>query len=538
MNVALYARVSTTKQAEKDLSIPDQLGQMRSWCKRQGYSVTGEYTEPGASATDDRRPVFQKMIADACVKPSPFNVIIIHSFSRFFRDSFLSAYYKRKLKKYGIKVISITQQTTDDPNGQLFEQMLSIFDEHQSNENSKHTLRAMKENARQGFFNGAKPPYGYKAVETEHPGRNGKKKKLQIDDKESVIVTKIFRMYLHGHRGQTLGGSGIACHLNNQGETHRGKKWSSATILHILKNSAYHGEYYFNKFDTKAKETKPKEEWVLTPIPSIIERDDFERVQKLIAERAPSKTPPRVTNSPTLLTGLLKCTCGASMTIATGKGGKYRYYKCTTRINQDKHACKNPNIPVETLDRFILESVSEKIFSRARVSEMLKMLQSQLKESKSKHDTTLMALKKELAQIEESLSRLYDAVEKGQITLDETLKERTQNRQFKRREILAEMARTIKESESELDQLGPKNVDLFRKSLKTKLMDSSSNFGKNYLKLLIKEIVVDGKEVRITGSYAALVGALEKTKAGNSPGVPTFGVVWLPLLGSNQRQSD
>jgi site-specific DNA recombinase len=47
MAVALYARVSTTKQAEKDLSIPDQLRQMRDWCKRQGLAVGAEYVEPG-----------------------------------------------------------------------------------------------------------------------------------------------------------------------------------------------------------------------------------------------------------------------------------------------------------------------------------------------------------------------------------------------------------------------------------------------------------------------------------------------------------
>lgn len=65
MAVALYARVSTAKQAEKDLSIPDQLNQMRDWCKANGYSIAKEYIEPGASATDDRRPAFQEMIADA-----------------------------------------------------------------------------------------------------------------------------------------------------------------------------------------------------------------------------------------------------------------------------------------------------------------------------------------------------------------------------------------------------------------------------------------------------------------------------------------
>ena len=42
MIVALYARVSTSKQAEKDLSIPDQLfNQMRAWCQASGgHTVT------------------------------------------------------------------------------------------------------------------------------------------------------------------------------------------------------------------------------------------------------------------------------------------------------------------------------------------------------------------------------------------------------------------------------------------------------------------------------------------------------------------
>ncbi len=44
MAVALYSRVSTAKQAEKDLSIPDQLRKMRDWCKAQGHhSVAMEF---------------------------------------------------------------------------------------------------------------------------------------------------------------------------------------------------------------------------------------------------------------------------------------------------------------------------------------------------------------------------------------------------------------------------------------------------------------------------------------------------------------
>jgi DNA invertase Pin-like site-specific DNA recombinase len=64
MIVALYARVSTARQAEKDLSIPDQLRQMREWCKARKHHIAVEYVEPGASATDDKRPVFQQMLEE------------------------------------------------------------------------------------------------------------------------------------------------------------------------------------------------------------------------------------------------------------------------------------------------------------------------------------------------------------------------------------------------------------------------------------------------------------------------------------------
>jgi hypothetical protein len=42
---------------------------------------------------------------------------------------------------------------------------MALFDEYQSKENAKHTLRAMKENARQGFWNGALPPIGYRIAQ-------------------------------------------------------------------------------------------------------------------------------------------------------------------------------------------------------------------------------------------------------------------------------------------------------------------------------------------------------------------------------------
>ena len=65
---ALYARVSTGKQAEKDLSIPDQIKQMADYCQSQKWHVQKIYKELGASARDGNRPAFKEMIADAQAK--------------------------------------------------------------------------------------------------------------------------------------------------------------------------------------------------------------------------------------------------------------------------------------------------------------------------------------------------------------------------------------------------------------------------------------------------------------------------------------
>ena len=101
MAVALYARVSTPRQAENDLSIPDQLRQLREYCMARSFAIACEYVEPGATATDDRRAVFQQMIADATQPPAPFDAILVHSRSRFFRDLFEFLQYERILKKVG-----------------------------------------------------------------------------------------------------------------------------------------------------------------------------------------------------------------------------------------------------------------------------------------------------------------------------------------------------------------------------------------------------------------------------------------------------
>jgi len=170
--VAVYARVSTTRQAEAELSIPDQISQAAAWCHQNGAELIRRYIEPGASATDENRPVFQELLADARAKPRLFDIVLVHSYSRFCRDEYTYAAAIRDLSRAGITLQSLTQPLGDDHTGRMVSSILVSFDAYQSRENGKHTARAMKENARQGFWNGSLPPFGYRTVEA---GRRGDK---------------------------------------------------------------------------------------------------------------------------------------------------------------------------------------------------------------------------------------------------------------------------------------------------------------------------------------------------------------------------
>jgi site-specific DNA recombinase len=146
LRAALYPRVSTARQAEHDVSIPDQKRQGVAYCATRGYQVVETYVEAGASATNDRRPEFQRMIEAGTSKPTPFDIVIVLSFSRFFRDHFELEFYVRKLAKNGIRLVSITQEMGDDPMHVMMRQIMALFDEYQSKENAKQVLRALKEN--------------------------------------------------------------------------------------------------------------------------------------------------------------------------------------------------------------------------------------------------------------------------------------------------------------------------------------------------------------------------------------------------------
>jgi DNA invertase Pin-like site-specific DNA recombinase len=168
---ALYLCVSTVRQD-------------KAYCASRGYLRVETYIEAGTS------------------KSVPFDIVTVHSFSRFFRDRFELEFYVRRLATNGVRLVSITQEMGDDPMHVMMRQIMALFDEYQSKENAKHVLRALKENARQSFWNGSLPPIGYRVVAAERRGAKVKKK-LEINPLHADTVRLIYRLALEcaGGRG-------------------------------------------------------------------------------------------------------------------------------------------------------------------------------------------------------------------------------------------------------------------------------------------------------------------------------------------------
>jgi DNA invertase Pin-like site-specific DNA recombinase len=509
MQVAIYARVSTGRQAENELSIPDQLRQMRQWAERSGHIVAKEYIEPGNTATDDKRPVFQDMMLDAEQKPAPFQLIVVHSFSRFFRDMVEAALYEKKLGKSGIKLVSITQHIADDAAGEMQKRIIMMFDEYQSKENAKHTLRGMQENARQGYFNGSRAPFGYKTIAAGQTGVHGRiKKKLAIEDSEAAIVKDIFALYVHGINSPRMGMKEIAKHLNQRNLTMRGKPWRIQKIHDMLSSTTYAGWHVFNRTDSKSFKRKDESEWVKVPVPVIIDQELFDKVTKLRSVLTPMKSAPRRENSPNLLTGLLHCgCCGATMVKITAKNNRYRYYKCSSRISQGNTVCKSPNFPMEKLDNLVLQAFKDKIYTSDHIHAVIDTMRSHAKHHDGEDKHRIKKLETEAKEIEQAENKLYEAIEKGILELDDKLKTRVRQHKARQEAIATELATLHRQHQTPMQTLTPQKIEAISRVL-NKRFATSMPFSRAYLKATVKEITVTDDLLKLTGENKTLAALI------------------------------
>lgn len=539
LRACAYLRVSTGRQAESDLSIPDQRKQTAQYCTAKGWSLVGEFVEPGASATDDSRPEFQRMIERCLDDDHPFDVIVVHSYSRFFRDSFSLEMYVRKLAKAGVRLVSITQELGDDPAQVMMRQVIALFDEYQSRENSKHVLRAMKENARQGFYNGARVPLGYTVEACETRGERVKKRLVE-DPVEAETVRQIFRLYRVGDgTSGPLGVKAVTNWLNGKGfRTRLGARFGVATVHGILTNPVYVGDWAFNRMEARTRAAKPASEHIRIEVPALISRAEFDTVAATLKAHNPRVTPAREVTGPILLTGLATCAhCGAAMTLRTGtsKSGKvHRYYSCSTHGRQGKVGCQGRSVPMNKLDELVTDHLTSALLQPDRLQKTLASLLTGRAAKRGEVDGRIAALRAEVSTGEEKLRRLYQLVEDGVTDLDDMLKERLATLKAERDRAKIALDR-IHAAERPPATIAPELIEEFGVLMRRNITEGTVPFRKAWLRSIVDRVEVDTNSVRIIGDKANLEQVIAATSTGSlkEPGVRSSVRKWRGLRESN-----
>ncbi|MEP2533852.1 recombinase family protein [Shimia sp.] len=526
----LYMRVSTGQQAQNDLSIPDQKKQLRSHCKHHAYIIAGEYSD-AKSGRDDNRPGFQTMLEDIKHGGLGCDIILVHSYSRFFRDEVMAELHIRSLAKRGIRLISLTQRTDDSSEGQILRRILAIFDEYTSLETAKHVRRSLHENALQGFWNGGTTPFGYRVVEV---GRRGKtlKKGLEVNETEAETVRLMFTLALKGD-GTTgpLGIKKIVSWLNERGyKTRNSSRWGVSAVHRRLTDSIYTGVKIFHSGENGGVE-------IPIAVPSIVSEHDFENLRVVLAEKNPKKAPPRVVSGDVLLTGLVVCpNCGGGMTTSTGKSGRYRYYACSNRMRTGSIGCEGRRVPMEAMDELITTALKASLFTFDKVNEILSPLRERQSRSAEDLEKRLVDRETEVQEAKRKMDNLYSMIEAGVVeAADAAFKDRFQDAK-------SEFQRAQKERDQIAQEIAPQNrinhdkIVKFVASMQNALNSESIANKRAYIRAAVDAVEVGEDSIQIYGRREQIERAVALESVAPSP-VPTFVRGWRRRWDSNPRRA-
>ena len=382
MNVVIYARFSSHSQTEQ--SIEGQLKECYAYARRNDYIVVGEYIDRATSATTARRPEFQKMIIDSSRKT--FQGILVYQLDRFSRNRYDSATYKLKLKKNGVRVISVRENISDDASGVLMETVLEGMAEYYSVELSQKIRRGMDINAEKCLSTGGNVALGFKIED----------KRIVIDPVTAPVVVKIFEMYV---AGSTM--ADIIRYLNaHHIKTSYGNEFNKNSINRILKNKRYIGVYTYRDTETP------------DGLPRIINEDLFQEAQRIMEKnkKAPARAKAKVDY---LLTTKLFCGhCKAAMTGVSGTSKtekKYHYYQCVT--NRRDKSCDKKTVNKEYIEDVVVQRLRE-FLTPDNINRIAKEVVD-LCERESKTDNATR-LQKLIRENEKATDNLLRALESGQ----------------------------------------------------------------------------------------------------------------------------
>ena len=477
---AVYARVSSDRQ-DVDLSVAAQLRALRDYAQKNDYAIVREYVDEAESGRVADRPQFRRMIDEGSGAHSPFNVILVWKFSRFTRKREHAVAFKSMLRKKGIRVVSITEHADDTPTGKLMEAIIESVDEFYSENLAQEVVRGMREAASRGFWVAPQAPYGYRKAHVQ----DGAKKRpvLELNPPADAVVRRVFDAAL-----RSASVLDITKSLNADGvPSPDGKRWMKTTVHRMLGNEVYAGTLVWG---ANAKDNAPPVR-VENAFPAIVSQREFKRVQRTLQSKAPKVTHPRRAASPYLLSGLLICqTCGKALSAAEAKGGRYTYYVCHSLLKRGSGECTTPRLNAKRFERLIIDQIREHILTESNVRDLVKMVNEEMDSVIREQQERVDAAEAELADIRRRTDRLWELVEKTDLTVEEILprirhhqenQERLEQAANEARSVLAQRRATVQDVE---------RIAAYAREMSEFLMESDLTETKAFIRSFVKEIAV------------------------------------------------
>ncbi len=329
---AIYTRVSTTTQAEKEYSSCEaQKDRITSFIQSQeDMEIFKEYADPGFTGGDLERPALNELLRD--IESGKVDLVLTYKIDRLTRSSKDFYALIEFFDKHKVSYISVTERfDTASPSGRLLRNIMLTFAQFEREMTSERIKDKFEQRAIKGLWNGGIAPFGYKR----------ENKKLVADKSNAKCLREIFETFVETGSFKSVMDVVRQKEFKNTNSKHH---LSECAVYHILRNPVYIGKVVWNN---------KVYEGIHEPL---VSEELFSEAQGLTREKLKKKRLYKEYQ----LARLVKCgDCGSSMTntFTNKKTRRYYYYKCIKVVKEGSGKCSLKEINAEKLEAFIFESL-------------------------------------------------------------------------------------------------------------------------------------------------------------------------------------
>lgn len=276
--VYVLYRVSTKKQVDKQ---KDDIPMQRIACHefadgKEGWVITKEFYEKGISGfkvSAENRDAIQDLKKAALNKE--FDILLVYMFDRLGRIESETPFVLEWFINQGMQVWSTQegQQKLENHTDKLTNYIRFWQANGESRKTSMRLKTRMAQLTAEGIYHGGTVPFGYAAANRGRLNKKGQPvKDIVVIPEEAQIVEVVFNKTLF----EGYGSHRLAEYINSLGvRTHNGSKFTSTTIIRILRTRLYCG--YYVSGETVSQKI---EEFV------IIDENKFDSVQEILNQRS------------------------------------------------------------------------------------------------------------------------------------------------------------------------------------------------------------------------------------------------------------